>query len=143
MFVAHGHIVSVLDGLHGKWIKHMTFECDVDFMFRQQDEHGEFQVGVLLTDGTVKIINNHHTGMNQNQHGMNVDESIPLHIKGNLVEVSQDREDNKWTFILSDVDGEPILNCVYHNKLYDVTSSVPNLTVEQNIIFLFSPMERT
>lgn len=119
MFVAHGHIVSLFDVLHSKWTKHINFDSEVEFMFRQQDVHGEFEIGVLLVDGTLKMINSHHT--QANQHGMNLDESIQLKVKGKIVEVSQDREDNLWTFILSDVSGEPHLNCLYHNKLYDIT----------------------
>jgi hypothetical protein len=127
MFVAHGHIVSSFDVLHSKWVKHIDFGTEIDFMFRQQDPSGEFEIGVLLVDGNIKMINNHHAP-GSHQHGMNVDESLHLKIKGKIVEVSQDREDNLWTFILSDINGDPHLNCLYHNKLYDITSQINHLT---------------
>jgi hypothetical protein len=57
MLVAHGHLISLFSVTKQKWIKHFAFDHEIELIFRQKDEHDEFDLYVLLKDGTIHVIN--------------------------------------------------------------------------------------
>jgi len=50
-------MVSFFSVIQQKWLKHFTFDYEIDLIFRQKDENDEFDLVVLLRDGTIKYIN--------------------------------------------------------------------------------------
>ncbi len=100
MLVSHGHIVSFFSVLKQKWIKHFAFEDSVKAIFRTKDEVGEFDLCVMLSDGTLKFINQ-RANEDPDSDEFNIDPDLEFKLEGKITTFNQDREDNNWTFILT------------------------------------------
>ena len=100
MLVAHGHLISLFSVTKQKWIKHFAFDHEIELIFRQKDEFEEFDLYVLLKDGTIHVINQRNN-KNPDVDEFTIDETCGFQLEGKIGTIKQDREDNNWTFIIT------------------------------------------
>lgn len=56
----------------------------------------------------------------------------------------QDRDDNRYTFIMSEEDTENILlYCFYRRRMIDISSMIDGLNRNTNFVFLFAESDDT
>jgi hypothetical protein len=127
MLVAHGHLVSFFSVQKQKWIKHFDFDQQVVGVFRQKDENDEYDLCVLLSDGTIKVINERNKEDPETE-DLTLDTSIEFKLEGKLLAQDMDKEGNTWTFILTSVPNEAkesgadfTLNILHLRQLYKIT----------------------
>lgn len=56
MIVAHSNVLSFYSVLRQKWMNHIVFDANIEYIFKQRDDSG-VELVVLLVDGTLKYVN--------------------------------------------------------------------------------------
>jgi hypothetical protein len=109
IFVAHANILSLFDVQKLKWKEdnHLVFENTITQVFRSMNRSGGFDICVMLKNGKIQVIV---------QKGADyfIDYKLGLMIDGEFIQHDQDRDDNRFTFIMSKLDdGKIVLYCYY------------------------------
>lgn len=127
MLVAHNHIVSFFSVLNQEWIKHIEFDHQIEQIFRQKNLSDGFDICVLLSDGTVNFLYEQSEDSSEAD-SMIVDPLLQVEVEGKIIAFDQDRDDNNWTFVLTQIPNEEkesgfnyILNVIHLQKLYKFT----------------------
>ena len=58
LFVSHNHILSIFDVVNLKWLDHMPFEDEINYVFKNVSEFGGGggNMCLLMNNGTIKTI---------------------------------------------------------------------------------------
>lgn len=98
-FVAFNNVVAIYDVVRKQWKSHFLFKQKVFGLLRNQisSEMHELNVGVLLADGQIKLIDNP-----KSRHGeWTLNETIDLKVSGTIERVVSDWRDISSHYILS------------------------------------------
>jgi hypothetical protein len=109
IFVAHANILSLFDvqKLNWKEDNHLVFEDTIIQVFRSLNRSGGFDICVMLKNGKIQVIV-------QKGADYYIEYKLELMIDGMFIQHDQDRDDNRFTFIMSKLDdGKIVLYCYY------------------------------
>jgi hypothetical protein len=143
IFVSHGKYLSLFNVLKQKWLDHIEFDSEIVQVFRSEDGNGGFDICVLQKSNMITIITRTNEAYEDGTVGKYKITS-DLKVEGEFLQHDQDRDDNRFTFIMSQLDNEQILlNCFYQRKFYNISKHFNGLNRNTNFVFIFAEAEET
>ena len=125
----------------------MEFKSEIVQVFRSDSGNGGFDICVLQYDGEIAIIHKTDLMYPDGTPGKyEIDEDLKFQVEGEFLQHDQDRDDNRFTFIMSKKDtGEILLNCFYQRKFFDLSKKINGVLLDEdtNFVFLFAEGDET
>lgn len=142
LWVSHNNYLSVFNLISQRWEHHVKFSNRIELLRKREDEENitlavlERQQGRLFLN-VMKAV---EEDTEHKKYFFFQDQEPDKVFEGDILQSVMDNEDNNWLLLLcKDYNGNPRLNAMYRNKIYDVTSQVRNVKLKSNIILMFTP----
>ncbi|CDW83568.1 wd-40 repeat protein [Stylonychia lemnae] len=134
-FIARENIISIYDIIKKKWIKHFYEDENVVQVFKTEKSDGEYQLGIFLNTGKVKLIDTLDStepmlwDIQQTDHLMS----------GTTIQIMNDNQNYRFFLKLAkdDITGKPVLFCFSRSKVQNLTEFVEDLRLDTIIIPLY------